>query len=86
VFPQFDAITLAGAPISPNGSFSAAGSEVATFGGAPATFTFRFSGNFEGVNGSGRNRAGGTLREDITVDDGTVHHCTSNTQSWVALR
>ena len=85
-FPATDSITLTGASIKADGSFVATGSEVAVFAGSPATFTFRFAGNFEGVNASGRNRAGGTFREDITFNDGVVHHCTSNTQSWLATR
>ena len=61
-------ITLAG-----DGGFSATTAQDGVLFGSPAHFTYTFSGRFTGT------RAAGTLREDVTFDDGTAYSCTTNT-------
>jgi hypothetical protein len=79
---------IAQVPIRADGSFNARGSTTGVFGGAPATFTYSFSGSFEGLNSSGAGSAAGLFREDIGfTDNAGVHQvCTTNTRAWAAAR
>ena len=84
--PLQDHLAIAQATITPNGSFTAKGSQVGVLHGYKATFTYFFAGNFEGVNASGAAVAAGSFREDIVFADTATHTCTSNNQSWTATR
>jgi hypothetical protein len=72
--------------IEPDGSFSATSTRTGTFSGFPATFTSIIKGHAHGTTLAGAARLAGSVREDITYDNGTVHTCTSNLQSWRATR
>ncbi len=54
--------------------------------GAPAHFTYTFSGHLHGPSSAGVPRASGTFRERVTYDDGTAFDCQSNTQTWSTTR
>jgi hypothetical protein len=81
-----DQLNIAEITIQPNGSFAGKASEDGVVGGAPAHFDYSFSGHFHGVTSSGVPRVAGTLREDVTYNDGTAYTCTTNNQSWTATR
>jgi hypothetical protein len=74
--------------IKADGSFNARGSTTGVFGGATATFSYSFSGTFQGANASHVGSAAGVFREDIAfTDNAGVHQtCTTNTKAWVAAR
>ncbi len=74
--------------IRTDGSFNARRSTTGVFGGATATFSYSFSGNFQGANASHVGSAAGVFREDIAfTDNAGVHQiCTTNTKAWVATR
>jgi hypothetical protein len=74
-----------------DGSFSGKASQTGVLGafqGASATFSYTFSGNFQGRNADGVGSAAGTFREDVAVTDASGVHrlCTTNTQLWSATR
>jgi hypothetical protein len=77
-----DQFHIAGAPIRANGSFAAQGTQTGVENGLAVTFTYIFTGNFEGRNAAGQPRAAGLLREDAVVAGG--QRCSSNTQTWSA--
>ena len=54
--------------------------------GAPAHFTYTFSGHLHGPSAAGVPRASGTFRERVTYDDGIAFDCQSNTQTWSTTR
>ena len=82
-----DHLTIAHAVINPDGSFAATGSQTGVFGGQNATFKYSFTGNYEGFSTSGVPQAFGSLREDISYSaNGTSYTCTTNNQTWSALR
>ena len=66
--------------IEPDGSFSATKTEQGIEEGAPATFTFTFSGHFQSGAFSG------SYREDVAYNTGVSHSCTSGLVSWTASR
>ena len=72
--------TIDDIPIAADGAFSATVTRDGITGGAPATYSFTFAGQANGTTGAG------TIREDLTYDDGTVHHCTSDDHQWSAAR
>jgi hypothetical protein len=76
------------AALTREGSFSARASNTGVFGGGTATFTYAFSGHFQGLNSSGVGSAAGVYREDITYTDtkGVHQMCTTNTKPWTAAR
>jgi hypothetical protein len=76
------------AALKRDGSFSAKASQTGVFAGATATFSYVFSGNFEGLNANRVGSAAGVFREDITYTSTTGVHitCTTNTQAWTATR
>ena len=52
-----------------------------------ATFTYSFTGSFQGADRSGGPTAAGLYREDVVfTDSGGAHRCTSNDQPWVATQ
>ena len=81
-----DQLNIAEISIQPNGSFNGKLTQEGVIDEAPAHFTYSFSGHFHGVSSSGVPRVAGTLREDVTYDNGTTYTCTSNNQSWTATR
>ena len=72
--------------IGTNGSFSGSAMQSGTVDGAPATFTYTFSGHFHGTDSNGHERAAGSLREDVTYDNGTSYSCTTGTEPWAMTR
>jgi hypothetical protein len=47
---------------------------------SPATFTYTLSGQFVGT------QVAGSLREDVTFNNGTAYSCTTGPQTWSATR
>ena len=80
--------TIPQVTVRPDGSFTAQTSRSGVEAGATATFAYRFSGSFQGLNAKGAGSAAGVFREDVTYTDSAgVHHtCTTNTKSWTATR
>ena len=76
---------IASIPINADGSFSATTTVTGVIGNAPVHFTYTFSGHFHGRNSSDNARVAGSVRENLSYD-GTSTACTSNTQSWSAIR
>ena len=70
---------IASIPINADGSFSATTTVTGVIGNAPVHFTYTFSGQFTGAS------VAGSVRENLSYD-GTSTACTSNTQSWSAIR
>ena len=68
--------------VAKDGSFSAKATQSGVEDGSAATFTYTFSGHFHGTNSSGDERAAGSLREDVTYNNGTAYSCTTGTQPW----
>ena len=59
-----DQLNVASIPIGADGSFTSTTTQTGVLSGAPATFTYTFSGNFAGTT------ATGVFREDITFNNG----------------
>jgi hypothetical protein len=76
------------AVVRPDGSFSVRSSQSGAFAGATASFSYVFSGNFQGLNANGAGSAAGVFREDVVFTDtaGVHHTCTTNRQAWTAAR
>jgi hypothetical protein len=72
--------------IGPDGSFSGTATQTGIEAGATATFTYTFSGHFHGTDSNGNERAAGSLREDVSYNDGTAHSCTTGTTPWTMTR
>lgn len=77
-------LSIRSASVQPDGSFTATSTGSGVYAGQPATFTYLFLGNFEGVNTSGAARAAGTFRETMKYANGSSYTCDSNNQSWSA--
>src|SRR4051794_8132327 len=75
-----DHLGLGEIALAADGSFAATTVQDGVLFGAPAHFTYTFSGRFAGTS------AAGSLREDVTFDDGTAYSCTTNTKTWTATR
>jgi serine/threonine protein kinase len=75
-------LSIGSAAVQPDGSFTATSTGSDVYAGHPATFTYTFRGNFEGVNASGVARAAGTFRETMKYTNGTSYTCDSNNQGW----
>ena len=72
--------------IDAKGAFSGQAMQSGTVDASPATFTYTFSGHFHGFDSNGHERAAGSLREDVTYDNGTSHSCTTGTRPWTMAR
>jgi len=72
--------------IGGDGSFTAKTSQSGVVSGASATITYSVTGYFQGPNAAGAATAGGVYREDIVFTDTPNRRCTSNDQSWTAVR
>jgi len=70
--------------IAADGTFSGSAVESGQVSGNPATFTYAFSGHFHGYDSSGRARAAGVLRADVTYANGTSYSCSFNPLPWSA--
>jgi hypothetical protein len=81
-----DELQVASVAIAGDGSFSSVTTQHGQLSGGPATFTYTLSGHVHGTTTSGVERMAGTLREDVTYDDGTARTCATNDQSWYANR
>ena len=82
----YDHIGIGDIAIAADGSFSGHATQDGVLAGNPATYTYTFSGHAHGSTTAGVTRVAGTFREDIAYNDGTVRSCTSDDQSWYALR
>jgi hypothetical protein len=81
-----DQLDVASIPIAGDGSFTSTTTQSGVLSGAPAMFTYTFSGHFHGTTATGDERVGGQLREDISFNNGTSYSCTSDVQSWSMTR
>jgi hypothetical protein len=70
--------------IAADGTFSGNAVESGQVGGNPATFSYNFSGHFHGYDSSGRARAAGVLRADVTYTNGASYSCSFNPLPWSA--
>lgn len=77
-------IKIPSMPVKMKTTFTAKQTRSGMMKGFPATFTETFTGHFHGLNNAGKQRAAGTLREDIVYNDGVEHSCSSNAQTWTA--
>jgi hypothetical protein len=84
--PSSDYLAIARAAIGRGGSFAGKASQSGLFAGFPATFTYSFAGHFTAATASGAASTAGSFREDILFKDNVTHRCTSNTQSWSAIK
>ena len=74
---------LASAAVSSVGAFDGSMVSDGTFAGVPATFTYAFTGDFEGHGISGIERAAGTIEETVTyTKSGVQNDCTTDLQIW----
>ncbi len=72
------------ATVKANGSFAATGSQTGVWAGYKASFSYSFMGNLEAATAKGPARGTGSLRENITYNNGTTYQCTTNNQTWSA--
>lgn len=79
-----ESLTLSPIPIQPDGSFSGTATGTGTVNAHTATFTYTFRGQFHGPTSAGKTRVAGTLRLDITYDNGGTISCSTDDQSWAA--
>jgi hypothetical protein len=77
-----DPLAISEIPIAADGAFHKTTEQEGIVEGVSAHFTYTFSGHFHGAGSSGKPRAAGTFREDITYENGTTYICTSNDQAW----
>src|ERR1700733_14990839 len=77
---------IATIPLASNGSFTATTTQSGVYAGYPATFTYTFRGNYQGLNGSGIPSVTGAFQETLTSTDSAARTCTSGSQSWTAAR
>jgi hypothetical protein len=82
----YDRLAIASIPVGADGAFSAQTTADGVIGGVPAHFTYTFSGHLHGLASNGDERVAGAFREDIAYDNGTAYTCTSNDQTWAAVR
>ncbi len=80
-----DHLEAAELAIAGGSSFSTVKTQTGILGGRAVVFTYTFSGHFHGTASSGESRAAGTYREDISFE-GSTRKCTTNNQSWSAVR
>jgi hypothetical protein len=79
-------VTIPTITIQPDGSFATKTSQDGMISGNNAKITYTFSGYFEGPTPTGAITVAGTWREDIVFSSGPTTTCTSNNQSWSAIR
>ncbi len=81
-----DHFEVASVAINPDGSFSSTTEQEGVLKHLPAKFKYTFSGQFHGTGSAGVVRVAGTLREDITYDNGSKFECTTNGEYWSLTR
>jgi hypothetical protein len=81
-----DHLRLLNVAIAPDGTFSATASQDGLFRTLQATFTYTFTGSFEGQTRAGAATVAGLWREDIQVPSQPTHSCTSDLQPFTVTR
>ena len=81
-----DHLEVASVVINPDGSFSSTTEQEGVLKHLPAKFKYMFSGQFHGTGSAGVVRVAGTLREDITYENGSKFECTTNGEDWSLTR
>ena len=81
-----DHFEVASVVINPDGSFSSTTEQEGVLKNLPAKFKYTFSGQFHGTGSAGVVRVAGTLREDITYENGSKFECTTNGEDWSLTR
>jgi hypothetical protein len=81
-----DHFEVASVVIKPDGSFSSTTEQEGVLKHLPAKFKYTFSGQFHGTGSAGVVRVAGTLREDITYENGSKFECTTNGETWSLTR
>jgi hypothetical protein len=81
-----DHFEVASVVINPDGSFSSTTEQEGVLKNLPAKFKYTFSGQFHGTGSAGVVRVAGTLREDITYENGSKFECTTNGEYWSLTR
>ena len=81
-----DRFVISSVALAADGSFNTTVTQPGVYSGAPATFTYGFSGHVHSVDAAGVERLAGTLRETVAFDNGTAFSCTTDDQHWAALR
>ena len=71
---------IASATISATGAFSATSTQTGVQSNSQATITFTMSVQFHGTS------VAGSIREDVSYNNGSQVSCTTNNQSWTATR
>ncbi|MGH2938118.1 MAG: hypothetical protein ACRDPE_08360 [Solirubrobacterales bacterium] len=69
-------------PVEGQRTFKTTQTEDSIILGKHVTITTVFKGHFQGLSGSGRQRAAGTYRQDVAYQDGSGEKCTTGTRSW----
>jgi hypothetical protein len=82
----FDHFEMAEVAVLADGSFSATGSQTEVIEGVSANVTYTLSGHVHGAGSDGRPRISGSVREDLTFDNGTSYSCTTGSHFWNATR
>jgi hypothetical protein len=77
-------IAIADIPIEGQTTFHTTQQESGILSGKAVKITVTFKGHFQGLDGSGRQRAAGTYREDVVFEDGSGTECTTGTVAWPA--
>ena len=84
-FPSSYNLGILRTAIAPNGSFVATGTEQGVFVGAPAVFSYSFSGRFQRATAAGPATATGTFEGGVVfAASGATERCRSNEQTWTA--
>ncbi len=81
-----DHLEVASVVINQDGSFSSTTEQEGVLKHLPAKFKYMFSGQFHGTGSAGVVRVAGTLREDITYENGSKFECTTNGEDWSLTR
>ena len=81
-----DHFEVASVAINPDGSFSSTTEQEGVLKHLPAKFKYTLSGQFHGTGSAGVVRVAGTLREDITYENGSKFECTTNGEDWSLTR
>ncbi len=81
-----DHFEVASVVVNPDGSFSSTTEQEGVLKNLPAKFKYTLSGQFHGTGSAGVVRVAGTLREDITYDNGSKFECTTNGEDWSLTR
>jgi hypothetical protein len=80
----YDLLTLRSVPIGADHAFQSETRQDGVFNGAPARFTYRFSGSLDPPDPTGAIKMTGTFRETISYRDTVAHECTTDDQPWSA--